>query len=572
MIVSPAIQTDFYKVGHAPMFPKGTVKMCNNLTPRKSRMPGVDSVVVFGIQYWLLEYVIKQWNEEFFLKRHREFTESTEISREKKDKIHATHKALVINNYKRLMDHTMGKDVVSTKHLENLWDLGYMPLKVKALPEGSICPIGVSILTYENTHPVGFFLPGYLETILSVTTWQPITSATTANEYKKNAVRWCMNTMGIGFEEACNMVMWSCHDFSMRGMTALEAACTSGGAHLLSFYGTDTIPAISFLEEYYGANVEKEIVGGSVPASEHSVQCMNYDFENQSDKAYLQHLMKVYPTGIVSAVLDGFNLWKGIETIGELKEEILARDGKLVVRPDSGNPVDIICGTQPFDNKEHYDSLDHSMKSPQVKGVIELLWDIFGGTINEAGFKVLDPHIGCIYGDSITLRRQEQIYKRLAAKGFASTNIVLGIGSMTYTGGEVEPGNQFWITRDLYGFAVKATYGEVFHSYESSAEWVGEGEGFIESKEIYKDPITDDGTKKSAKGLLFVDKTADGRLVLIDQVTREVEDSEHNQLKTVFLNGEIVKIQTLAEIRDRLKENLRKEFEDVESKNVKEVL
>ncbi len=253
-----------------------------------------------------------------------------------------------------------------------------------------------------------------------------------------------------------------------------------------------------------------------------------YNLENPDNKGIAEYqvfkrLLKTYPTGILSVVSDTFDLFKVItEYLPRLKEEILARDGKLVIRPDSGNPVDIICGTKwdaiqnPYD--ENVDAAE--------KGVIELLWDVFGGTINEQGYKVLDPHIGAIYGDSITIDRAEEICTRLEAKGFASTNIVLGVGSFTY---------QF-NTRDTFGFAMKATYVEIN----------------FEGREIFKDPITDDGMKKSATGLLYVGKgDVDGELKLFDRVTWETEAK--GQLQTLYLDGNFEMITTLTEIKNRLK-------------------
>jgi nicotinamide phosphoribosyltransferase len=252
--------------------------------------------------------------------------------------------------------------------------------------------------------------------------------------------------------------------------------------------------------------------------------------------------LETYPTGILSIVSDTWDLWKVCtEHIVTLKEEILARDGKVVIRPDSGDPVDIICGANIIKTNIHTDSdvvaylggaivevnpTDEYLNKPEVKGVIELLWDVFGGTINEQGYKVLDPHIGAIYGDSITLDRAEQIFTRLEAKGFASTNIVLGVGSFTY---------QF-NTRDTFGFAMKATYVEV------------DGVG----REIFKDPITDDGVKKSAKGLLRIAGATEYNLyILEDQCTWEDENS--GLLKTIYLNGVFENQTTLTEIRERLK-------------------
>jgi nicotinamide phosphoribosyltransferase len=232
--------------------------------------------------------------------------------------------------------------------------------------------------------------------------------------------------------------------------------------------------------------------------------------------------METYPTGILSIVSDTWDLWKVCtEHIVTLKEEILARDGKVVIRPDSGDPSDIICGMNTSIRKVSDEEKEH----PSYKGVIELLWDVFGGTINEQGYKVLDSHIGAIYGDSITIERANEICSRLEAKGFASTNIVLGVGSFTY---------QF-NTRDTFGFAMKATYVEV------------NGEG----REIFKDPITDDGIKKSAKGLLRVAKNEDGEITLFDQVNWY--DESKGMLKTIYLNGQFENQTTLTEIRERLK-------------------
>jgi len=308
-----------------------------------------------------------------------------------------------------------------------------------------------------------------------------------------------------------DFVQWQGHDFSFRGMSSLETAVLSGMGHLLSFTGTDTIPAIDALEQYYNADAEQELIGGSVAATEHSVMCSGS--KDGELETFRRLITEVYPAGIVSIVSDTWDLWKVCtEYLVALKEDVLRRDGKVVIRPDSGDPVKIICG-----NPE-------GKTVAEQKGVVELLWDVFGGTITSKGFKMLDPHIGAIYGDSINIERATQICEGLIAKGFA-TQVVFGIGSFTYQ----------YNTRDTFGTAMKATYVVV------------DGE----AREIFKNPVTDDGTKKSATGLLQV-KKENGRYVLYDRVTWEQEaDSE---LTTVFKNGEIIKEYTLAEIRARLAE------------------
>jgi nicotinamide phosphoribosyltransferase len=265
-----------------------------------------------------------------------------------------------------------------------------------------------------------------------------------------------------------------------------------------------------------------------------------------------RRLLETYPTGILSVVSDTWDLWRVCtEYVSELKEEILARkDGKLVIRPDSGDPVDILCGTQIFEDADHYNDYElsrESILSSEEKGVIELLWDVFGGTVNEQGYKVLDPHIGAIYGDSITIERADEICRRLEAKGFASTNVVLGIGSFTYQ----------YNTRDTFGFAMKATYVEILE--EKITDYGNPGDEVPVrvkvGREIFKDPITDDGMKKSATGLLQVTrlKGAHGvsNYVLRDKVSWEEENE--GDLKPLYLNGTFVNTTTLTAIRERLK-------------------
>jgi nicotinamide phosphoribosyltransferase len=486
--ISPILLKDFYKTGHVFQYPKGTEYIYSNLTPRGSRVTGVDSMVVFGIQYFIQEYLINRFNDGFF----------------------KVPKDAAIAAYKRRMDNALGPDSISTEHLEKLHDLGYLPLVIKALPEGSLCKFRVPMLTIVNTHPDFFWLTNFLETVLCNVIWGMSTSATTAYEYRRILTRYAKETSDMeGF------VQWQGHDFSMRGMFGIEAALISGAAHLLSFTGTDTVPAIDFLEMYYGANAEKELIGGSVPATEHSVMCLG-GVETEYE-TYNRLLTKVYPKGIVSVVSDTWDYWKVLtETIPSLKSEIMARDGKLVVRPDSGVPELIICGDPSAPEG-----------SPQHKGSIELLWETFGGTVNSKGYKQLDSHIGLIYGDSITMSRCLTICEQLKRKGFASTNVVLGIGSYTYQ----------YVTRDTYGFAMKATY------------------GIIDGKpvEIFKQPKTDNGIKNSAKGLLKVEE--DGTL---KECCTQAEEAQ-GLLQPVFENGKAVNITTLAEIRSRISKNLAKE-------------
>ncbi len=474
--------TDGYKVDHRNQYPEGTELVYSNWTPRKSRIEGIDKVVFFGLQYFIKKYLMEEFDEQFFNQP----------------------KAKVIERYKRRINGYLGPDAITYDHVDALHDLGFLPVEIKAVPEGTRVPMRMAMFTIKNTKPEFFWITNFLETILSCILWMPCTSATVAYQYRQILDFFVEETGGDK-----EFVNWQGHDFSFRGMAGLEAAKMSGAAHLLSFTGTDTIPAIDFLEDYYNADGSKELIGGSVPATEHSVMCMG----TQTDEigTFRRLITEIYPGGVVSIVSDTWDFWKVItEYVPGLKSEILQREGKVVIRPDSGDPVLIICGDP-----------NAAEGSPEFKGSVECLYETFGGTVTEQGFNVLDQHIGVIYGDSITIERCTEICKRLKAKGFASTNVVFGIGSYTYQ----------YVTRDTFGFAVKATYGEV------------NGEG----REIFKDPKTDDGTKKSARGLIQLNGENGIVTGMIDQVSWEEEGK--GMMETIYKDGKLIKETSLTEIR-----------------------
>jgi nicotinamide phosphoribosyltransferase len=479
---------DFYKISHREQYPEGTEYVYANWTPRGSRIEGVDKVVAFGFQAFIKQYLIEYFNKHFF-------------NRNVDD---------VVTEYKRVIKHTLGIDNPEAHHIIALHELGYLPIKIKAVKEGTLIPLRVPMLTIENTKPEFFWVTNYLETIMSCQMWIPSTSATIALQYRKILDKYAIETVGN-----TDFVPFQGHDFSMRGMGSLESASGSGAGHLLSFVGTDTIPAISFLEEYYNGNIENELVGCSVPASEHSVMCAYGENEFES---YKRLITEVYPNGIISIVSDTWDLWKVLtDVIGGLKEEILQRDGKVVIRPDSGTPEDIICGNPNSDNPL------------EQKGVIEILWDIFGGTVSEQGYKVLDSHIGAIYGDAITLDRCETICRRLKEKGFASTNMVFGIGSFTYQ----------YNTRDTFGFALKSTH-VVINGEEIN---------------IYKDPVTDkDKLKKSLTGRIAVVKNENNEIIAVDKLNIEESNNiQNNLLNDIFVNGKLINELALSEIRENIR-------------------
>jgi nicotinamide phosphoribosyltransferase len=490
---SPALLTDFYKISHRHQYPQGTTSVYSTWTARESTVEGIDHVVAFGIQAFLQRYFIDYFNEHFFQRKLDD----------------------VLNEYRRIIANTLGVAQPSIDHLEALWRLGYLPLEVRALPEGSLIPVRVPSITVVNTKPEFFWLTNFVETLFSAEMWLPSTSATLAYQYR---------TLFEQFREEtgadAEAVPFQGHDFSFRGLSSVEAASSSAAAHLLSFVGTDTIPAILFLEKYYGANTDKEMVGVSIPATEHSVMSA-YGNEKDEDefKTFDRLISTLYPSGFVSVVSDTWDLWRVVgEYLPALRETILARDGRLVIRPDSGNPIEILTGRDGF-----ADSIaDH--------GVVEALWNIFGGTLNEEGYRVLDSHVGVIYGDMITLSSAATILERLKQKGFASSNVVFGIGSHTYQR----------TNRDTFG-----------HAFKSTAVTINGIE-----KAIFKDPITDLGhTKRSLRGRVAV-TLSDGEFVVQDGLISS-DVVVGNELRVVFRDGVAHNIETLDRIRQRLLSHLK---------------
>jgi len=503
--------TDGYKIGHKKMLAPGTTRLYGTWIPRsvKYAPKGVSKIVSFG-QQLVVKWLHDEFQENFF-----SLPEEVAV------------------NFGKDMSLYLGMDYDSS-HFVDLHKLGYLPIRVKSLPEGIETNPNVPHMTFINTVDGFAWLTLYLETIISSLAWKPSTSATIALQYKRNVVEWVMKT------DPTNawLIPFLCHDFSARGLSPWDML-SSGLGHASSFLGSDTIICIPGARYYYN-EPQDQVSIYSVNASEHSVSTTK--IFTVGEQQMIADWLVDFPKGILSIVSDTFDLWKLVtEYLPANKEAIMARDGKLVIRPDSGNPVDIICGTQIFEDGDHYNDYEldrETILTSEEKGVIELLWEIFGGTINEQGYKVLDPHIGAIYGDSITLDRQIQIYQRLEAKGFASTNIVLGVGSFTYQ----------MNTRDTFGFAAKGAWFEVLET--KTTDYGNPGtEVPVRVKvgyDIYKDPVTDDGTKKSLKGLICVTEDHE----VLTQCTWEQEGQ--GILQTIYEEGRFDNETSLGEIRERL--------------------
>lgn len=484
---NPTLLTDGYKTGHVFQYPKGTEYIYSNFTPRSAKnfkgSAGFDSkVVFFGLQAALMQ-MDKLWRREFF---------SLPVS-------------IATGKFRRRMDSYLGEGVVTTDHMKELHSFGCLPIEVKALEEGSRVDIGVPLWTIENTDPRFYWVTNYLETYLSAMTWLPMTSATTAYEYARLFRRYAMLTGGD-----LDFVRFQGHDFSMRGMAGVEAAMMSGAGHLTSFYGTDTLPAIDYLEEYYYASPANEIIGQSVPATEHSVMCCGGP---SGELETIRHIIKdVYPNGPVSVVSDTWDFFRVItDTAQALRPEIMSRNGKVIFRPDSGDPVKIVCGDPA------------SQHTPENMGALNCLWwRGFGGVDNDKGYRNLDSHVGLIYGEKIDLDTADEILHNMERDKFCSTNIVFGIGSYQYQ----------YVTRDTFGCVIKTT-GAVVNG---------------EERHLFKNPKTDDGTKKSKTGWMRVERSGD-KYVVIDDLPR---GSDSGLLTTVYNNGDFDRLTTLKEIRSRL--------------------
>ncbi|OOF51913.1 nicotinate phosphoribosyltransferase [Rodentibacter genomosp. 1] len=474
----PSLLCDFYKTSHRIMYPEGSQILYSTFTPRSNKhAPYLIRVVSFGFQAFITKYLIHYFNDNFF-------------SRDKDE---------IVSEYSDFIKKTLQLDDKG-EHIKQLHELGYLPIRIKAIPEGKTVAIKVPVMTIENTHPDFFWLTNYLETLINVSLWQPMTSASIAFA--------CRTLLAKFANETCDNqdhVPFQSHDFSMRGMSSLESAETSGAAHLTSFLGTDTIPAIAFIEAYYGS---KDLIGTSIPASEHSVMSSH----GIDELPTFRYLMAKFPNSMLSIVSDTTDFWHNITiNLPLLKQEIMTRpeNARLVIRPDSGDFFAIICG-DPTANTEH-----------ERKGLIECLWDIFGGTVNQKGYKVLDPHIGAIYGDGVTYEKMVKILEGLKTKGFASSNIVFGVGAQTYQRN----------TRDTLGFAIKAT----------SITINGE------EKAIFKNPKTDKGLKKSQKGrvkVLSYDTYLDG-------LTAK-DDFSDDLLELLFEDGKLLRRTGFDQIRQNL--------------------
>ena len=405
------------------------------------------------------------------------------------------------------MDAALGKGTYGLQKIEDLYDLGYLPIEIKAFPEGTLVPMHVPMFSIENTHKDFAWLPQALESLISAEMWHPMIAATVGHTYRQIVNKFYEMTCDDDIPKSKALGA-----FDFRGEECLQSAVKAGAGWCLSFLNTATVPTIPYLERNYNCDCTKEPVAFGSPSTEHAVVCSNYAIDGDEETLIKRLLTEIYPNTSFSAVLDSYDYWNVVENIlPKLKNEIMNHNGCFLVRGDSGDCVDVVTRT------------------------VFKLWEEFGGTTNSKGYKVLDPHVKAIYGDSITVQRCEQIYDILEKNGFAASNVALGVGSFSFQCIE-EDGVLKPFTRDTFSSCIKATYCEI------------DGKPYP----IFKNP-KDGGFKKSQRGLCHVYTGSDGKLTFKDGYTSE-NLPMNNLLETVFRDGKLVKEQSLQEIRRVLNE------------------
>lgn len=488
--INSLLLKDFYKAVHSEMLNPGMTKSVSYYTPRKSRVNRWPKVVNFGLQMFIKNWLIDEFNENFFNRPEDE----------------------VVAEYKRVLDNAMGKDIYDINKVRKLHKLGYLPIEIISIPEGIEVPMRCPIFGITNTHDEFAWLPQALESLISAEVWYPMITATVGHTYRQIVDKYYDLTCddNIPHRRALG-------NFDFRGDMGVDAALKAAAGWLMSFVNTATVPAIPFMEQMYNCDCTKEEVGFGAVSTEHFVMCSNFAVDGD-ERTFLKRLLtELYPNTSFSCVCDSYDYWNIVENIlPSLKDEIMAHNGCFLVRGDSGDCVDVVTKT------------------------VFKLWELFGGTVNTKGYKVLDPHVKALYGDSITVERAEKIYQILMDNGFAVSNVSLGVGSFSMHCIE-EDGMLKPFTRDTFSSCIKAC------------------DAIINGKEypIFKDPKTDretgDGFKKSQRGACRV-FLKDGELTYEDGLTYE-ESLKNNIMQPVFRDGKLLVDYTIKQIRNQLNKN-----------------
>lgn len=458
---------DAYKYSHHKLYYPGTTKIYSYLESRGGQF---DETVFFGLQYFLKHYL-----------------EGVVITTEKIDAAEVFLQQVFGRN--DVFDRSKF-DYIVQKHG------GRLPVRIKAVPEGTRVPVNNVLVTIENTDPECFWLTNFLETLL-MQVWYPCTVATVSSTIRTIATEYFQETAS---ESAMASIDFVLNDFGFRGVSSVESAGIGGAAHLLNFNGSDNIMASVLAQRYYGAT---RVFGLSVPATEHSICTL---LGEEGELEIFKHILKTFPSGTVACVSDSFDIFRACSEYWgtELKELVLSRDGVLVIRPDSGDPVFTLLK------------------------VFDILMDKFGYTFNEKGYKVLPPQVRVLQGDGITVDTIRHIYSALKINGISAENLVLGMGGALLQK----------VDRDTQQFAFKCSYAEV------------NGEPI----DVQKNPIEIDSHgrlvqsfKKSKAGQLKLINTEEGYRT----VRKELDTENEDLLLTVFENGTLTYEAGFEEVRER---------------------
>ncbi len=456
---------DAYKYSHYKLYVPGTTKIYSYL---ESRGGMFNETVFYGLQYFLKEYL-----------QGAAFTKTD------------------VDEAEQVLNEVFGRaGVFKRENFDYILQQygGKLPVRIKAVPEGTVVPVKNILLSIENTDPKCFWLTNFLETLL-MQVWYPATVATLSREVKKIVQHYYELTSD---EKSFGGIDFALNDFGFRGVSSVESAGLGGSAHLLNFMGSDTVYASKFARYYYNA---QKTYGMSVPATEHSIMTL---LGAEGERKVFEHVLDAYPQGLLSCVSDSYNIFNAVENLwgSELKEKVMQRKGTLVIRPDSGDPVKTLLK------------------------VFDLLFDKFGCTVNQKGYKVLPDQVRVIQGDGVDYHTIGTIYQQLALHGIAAQNLVLGMGGALLQK----------VNRDTQKFALKCAYAEV------NGVGVNVMKSPVEMNE--KEEIVS-SFKTSKSGKLKLIETAVG--------LRTVSEAETgiDLLETVFENGNITCQHTFEEIRER---------------------
>ncbi|MBN3308770.1 NAMPT phosphoribosyltransferase, partial [Amia calva] len=449
-----------FQITHYKQYPPDVGKIYSYFECRTKKGDRFNEVVFFGLQYLLKKYLSGPVVTEEKIQQAKQIYQ-----------LHFKQSVFDEQGWRKILEKYDGR----------------LPVRIKAVPEGKIIPRGNVLFTVENTDPDFFWLTNYIETML-VQMWYPITVATMSREFKKILATYLKATSG-----SLEGLEYKLHDFGYRGVSSQESAALGGAAHLVNFCSTDTVAGLLMAQQYYNC----PMAGFSIPAAEHSTII---SWGRNREKEAFERLLDHFPTGPISVVSDSYDIFKACKQIwgDKLKERVLERsdDSTLVIRPDSGDPVET------------------------VTEVLKILEDCFGSSLNPVGYKVLPPFIRIIQGDGIDIHSIEEILKKLKEEGWSAENVFFGCGSALLQK----------INRDTLNCAFKCSYVEKT-----------DGTGM----DVYKQPVTDP-SKGSKRGRLSLRRNSDG---FIETVEKGNGKPEEDMLVTVFENGNVVQEYSLEEIR-----------------------